>query len=72
MGKTVSVRLPDDVADKLEQLSGEINQSKTFLIKSAIEKYLSEYADYQVALDRLRDQDDRIISTDEVRDMLEI
>lgn len=72
MGKTVSVRLPDDVADKLEQLSEEIKRSKAFLVKSAIEKYLSEYADYQVALDRLRDKDDKIISVDEMREMLGI
>lgn len=35
-------------------------RSKTFLIRKALENYLEEYADYRVALERLRDKDDMI------------
>ncbi len=70
MGKAVSIRLPDDIAERLEQVSKEIHRNKTFIIKSALKKYLDEYADYQIALDRLRDKDDQIISADEMRKSL--
>lgn len=70
MAKAVSVRLPDELADQLEQLSEEIHRNKTYIITSALQKYLDEYADYQVALDRLRDKDDQIISSEEMRKSL--
>lgn len=70
MGKLLSLRLPDEIAEKLEQLSNEIHRNKTFIIKSALEKYLEEYADYQIALDRLRDKDDRIMSSKEMRESI--
>ena len=72
MGKAVSIRLPDDIAERLEHLSNEIHRNKTYIIKSALEKYLDEYADYQIALDRLRDKDDSIVSSDEMRKSLDI
>lgn len=70
MAKAVSVRLPDELSDQLEQLSEEIHRNKTYIITSALQKYLDEYADYQVALDRLRDKDDQIISSEEMRKSL--
>jgi len=72
MGKTVSIRLPDEISQELDKISKEINRNKTFIIKSAIEKYLDEYADYQIALDRLRDKDDEVVSGDEMRGLLGI
>ena len=70
MGKAISLRLPDDIAEKLDQLSQEIHRNKTYIIKSALEIYLEEYADYQIALDRLRDKDDRILTSAELRKSL--
>jgi len=70
VAKTVSIRLPEDISQELDKVSREINRNKTFIIRSAIEKYLDEYADYQIALDRLRDKDDEIISDDEMRGLL--
>jgi predicted DNA-binding protein len=72
MGKTVSIRLPDEISQELDKVSREINRNKTFIIKSAIVKYLDEYADYQIALDRLRDKDDEVVSGDEMRGLLGI
>jgi predicted DNA-binding protein len=35
-----------------------------------MEMYLSEYADYLIALERLRDKDDDIISSQEMKNLL--
>ncbi len=72
MSTAVSIRLPDEIAHKLEDLAGVIERSKTFIIRKAIESYLQEYADYLVALERLKDKDDEIISSDEMRERLVI
>ena len=62
MPVSVSLRLPDEIAEALEELAAATDRSKTYLILKALEAYLEEYFDYQVALDRLRDKDDTIVS----------
>ena len=64
---TLSIRLPDDMAKALEAITRETERPKTFVVKKALEAYLEEYADYQIALDRLLDKNDRIISSKELR-----
>jgi RHH-type rel operon transcriptional repressor/antitoxin RelB len=66
----VSVRLPDDTAKALDELASATERPRTYLIVKALEAYLAEYADYQVALDRLRDKDDAVISASEMRKRL--
>ncbi len=70
MPVSVSVRLPEDTAKALDELARATERSKTYLILKALETYLAEYADYQVALDRLRDKDDPVISATELRKRL--
>jgi RHH-type rel operon transcriptional repressor/antitoxin RelB len=70
MPVSVSVRLPDNTAKALDELARTTERSKTYLIIKALETYLAEYADYQVALDRLRDKDDPVISATELRKRL--
>lgn len=64
---TVSVRLPDGLEKALESIIKETERSKTFIIRKALETYIEEYADYQIALDRLTDKNDRIISSKELK-----
>ncbi len=46
------------------------DRSRTYLILRALGAYLAEQADYQIALDRLRDKDDPVISSAELRKLL--
>ena len=66
----VSVRLPDETAQALEELARTTDRPKSYLIVKALEIYLEEYAEYQIALDRLRDKDDAVISAAEMRKRL--
>ncbi|MBI3456467.1 MAG: ribbon-helix-helix protein, CopG family, partial [Candidatus Rokubacteria bacterium] len=67
---SVSVRLPDMTAKALDELARVTERSKTYLIVKALEAYLADAADYQVALDRLRDKDDPVISAAALRKRL--
>ncbi len=67
MAVAVSLRLPDDTAKALDELASATERSRTYVIRKALERYLAESADYQVALDRLRDKDDPVISAAELR-----
>jgi len=72
MSTTLSVRLPDDLARRLDEIAKETERAKAFHILKALEAYLEEYADLQVALDRLHDQTDPIVSGKEMRKSLGI
>jgi RHH-type rel operon transcriptional repressor/antitoxin RelB len=70
MSKSITVRLPDDMAEGLEALAKALDRPRSYLVKKAMEVYLSEYADYLLALERLQDKDDRVISSGELRKRL--
>ncbi len=67
MSTSISVRLPEQLADELESISKETERSKSFHIQKAIEIYLAEQADLQIALDRFNNHTDPAVSLDEMR-----
>ncbi len=66
MSDTVSVRLPEDIAKRLDELAKSLDRSKTYIVTKALREYLEEYEDYLIALNRLNDKNDRIISEKEL------
>jgi RHH-type transcriptional regulator, rel operon repressor / antitoxin RelB len=52
---TQSVRLPEELASRLEAVARATRRSKTSFIIEALGRYLDEREDLEVALDRLRD-----------------
>lgn len=67
MSTAISVRLPDDVAKKLGRVAKETERSRSFVVTKAVETYLDDFADLQVALDRLRDSSDPVVSSADMR-----
>ena len=51
----VSVRLPDDVANRLNQLAALTGRSKSFYITEAILEHLDDLEDIYIAEKRLED-----------------
>ena len=72
MSTPVSVRIPDKLAKALSSVAKTTERSRSFLIQKALESYLEEQADLQIALDRLHDTTDRVISIEEMRKELEV
>jgi len=72
MSTSVSIRISNDLVKRLDDLAKETERSRSFLIQKALEAYLDELADFQIALDRLRDATDPIISIDEMRKELDV
>ena len=70
MSVTLSLRLPEELAAELDRIASETERSKSFHVQKAIESYLKEQADLQIALDRLHDSSDAVISMDEIRNNL--
>ena len=67
---TMSVRIPEPLARKLETVARETERPKSFIVLKAIEAYLEDYADLQIALDRLHDPSDQVVTGRELRKSL--
>jgi len=72
MSTAISVRISDELAAKLNEISKETERPKSFHIQKALESYLLELADIQVAMDRLHDTSDPVISIKDMRKELEL
>jgi RHH-type rel operon transcriptional repressor/antitoxin RelB len=72
MSKAISIRIPDDLASKLSEIAEETERPRSFHVQKALETYLAEMADLQVALDRLHDTSDPIVTTEDMRKELEL
>ena len=72
MSKAISIRMPDELAAKLAEIAQETERSKSFHVQKALEAYLAEVADLQVALDRLHDTSDQVTTVDDMRKALEL
>jgi predicted DNA-binding protein len=62
-----TVRLSDEAAQRLERLARATKRSKASFIVEALERYIDECEDLELALSRFRDPDAEWIDHDEVR-----
>jgi predicted DNA-binding protein len=63
-------RLPDDLKEKLEKTAKKTNRTETFYVVQALKHYFEKQFDYQTAKDRFEDNDDEIITSEEMRKRL--
>ena len=70
MNTAISVRLPKMLADQLDIIAKETERPRSYIIQKALESYIEAYADLQVALDRLHDKADPLVSGRELRKSL--
>lgn len=63
----ITARLPDDLVGALDAAARELNRSRADLVRQAIERYLEDFDDLSIALERLRDPTDPVLDWDDVR-----
>ncbi len=62
-----TVRLPEELATRLEALAEATCRSKSSFIVEALERYLEEREDLEVALARFRDPETEWVSQEDAR-----
>ena len=72
MTTAISVRLSKELAEQLDNIAKETERSRSYIIQKSLESYIEDYADLQIALDRLHDKTDTVISGKEVRKILDL
>jgi RHH-type transcriptional regulator, rel operon repressor / antitoxin RelB len=70
MNTAISVRLPKDLASQLDSIAKETERPRSFIIQKALESYIEDFADLPIALDRLHDKRDAVVSAKELRKSL--
>ena len=63
----LAVRLDKETEERLTELAKNTKRSKSFYAKEAIQRYLDERADYEMAMERAKDHTDETISSKEMR-----
>ena len=66
------VRHPEQLALGIDDIALETEQARSFHIQKEVGMYIRKYADLQIALDRLNDPADPVISLQEMRNKLEL
>ena len=70
MSHDLSARVQDDLYDSLESIAHARHRKFSEIIQEALRHYVEEYAEYQIALDRLSDHTDKIIDEAELKHRL--
>ena len=66
----ITARVPDELVEALDAAAVELKRSRAEVIRQALERYLEDYDDLGVALERLRDPADPVLDWERVRDEL--
>ncbi len=70
MSTPISIRISDELAKQLKNISKETERPRSFIIQKALESYIEDYADLQIAHDRIHDKTDPTISSMELKKSL--
>jgi predicted DNA-binding protein len=65
MNNVVATRFPENIIAELDEVARERKRTRAEIIREAVDIYLREWADYAIALERLRDPHDPILPAEE-------
>ena len=63
----ITARVPDTLVEALDAAAAELKRSRAEIVRQALERYLEDFDDLTVALERLRDPADPVLDWDQVR-----
>ena len=72
MNTSLSVRISEPLARELDEVAKSTERSRSFHIQQALKSYLKEQADLQIALDRLQDSTDPVVSLKDMKKSLDV
>ncbi len=66
----LSLKLPEDLENRLQDLSLKTRKSKSFYIREALQLFLEENDEISVALERLNDKNTEYLNHEEAKKYL--
>jgi RHH-type rel operon transcriptional repressor/antitoxin RelB len=68
----LSIRLPEEMEQRIERLAKSTQRPKSFFVKEALTNYLEDMEDYYEVLKRQNDTNRNLISLNELENALEL
>ena len=68
----ISVRLPKEMENRIENLAKSTQRPKSFFVKEALANYLEDMEDYYDVLKRKNDKDRNLISLEELKSAIDL
>ncbi len=65
-----AIKIKEKIAKKIYKLSKETNKDSSYHINRALENYVQEHEELQIAMERLKDKSDAVISPKQLRKSL--
>jgi predicted DNA-binding protein len=66
----ITARLPEKLVEALDSAAKQLNRSRAEIVRQALERYLEDFDDLTLAVERLRDPNDPVLDWDQVKDEL--
>lgn len=63
----VTARIPTQVVESLDAAAATLKRSRAAMVRTAVERYLEDFDDLAVAIERLRDPADPVLDWEDVR-----
>ena len=63
----ITVRFADEVVEALDAAATALGRSRAEIVRQAVARYLEDFDDLTVALERLRDPTDQVLDWEQVR-----
>lgn len=67
---SISVQIPDNLIEALDRAAEELEITRADLIRQALQRYVEDVEDFNLAVERLRDPADSTLNWQEVRNAL--
>ena len=68
----ISIRLPQDIENRINNLAKSTQRPKSFFIREALTNYLEDMEDYYDVLKRENKKDRNLISLEELKNAIDI
>lgn len=66
----IPIRLEGELERQLRRIAGELKRSQSYVIKEAIREYLEDTVDYEIALARMKDKNDPVLTLEQFKKTL--
>lgn len=63
----ITTRVPDELLAALDSAAAQLQRSRAEVVRQALERYVEDFDDLDIALQRLRDPSDPVLDWEEVK-----
>ncbi len=63
----ITARLPDEMVTAIDNAAQALHRSRADIIRKSIERYLEDFDDLSIAIDRLRDPSDEVLDWEKAK-----